>query len=146
MLRDRLKVFYILSLLVLASLLVLFVQGVFSGMSADSAEPAAEITRIDLYNEIRGNYSLISVMFANNDTVSHNFSIDTFYGEELADSFNVTVNTSATLTYRTYVYPEEIPISEYGNNSSTLRVAKLVVYIDERPEPFEEASFVFNNE
>lgn len=145
MLRDRVKVFYILSLLVLASLLVLFAQGVFSSMSADSAEPVAEITRIDLYNEIRGNYSLISVMFANNDNVSHNFSIDTFYGEELADSFNVTVNTSATLTYRTYVYPEEIPLSE-NENYSTLRVAKLVVYIDEKPEPFEEASFVFNNE
>lgn len=145
MLKDKFKLFYILSLLVLSSLLVLFAQGVFSGMSASSAEPAAEIRRIDLYNDLYENHSIISVMLTNNDSVSHNFSIDVFFGNELANNFNFSVNTSGKLTYQTYIYPEEIPILENTTINSTLRVAKFVVYIDEQSEPFEEASFIFKN-
>lgn len=139
---DKLRVVYITSLLILASLLVLFAQGAFVGLS-EGDKPVIEINRIDLYGDLVGNYSKISVRIINNDTVSHNFSISTFHDEEVANSFNITVKGGNTFTYQTDVLPEKIPISRNETINSTLRVAKFVVYIDEESEPFEQASFVF---
>ncbi|MFA0823785.1 MAG: hypothetical protein ACC612_12975 [Methanomethylovorans sp.] len=140
---DKMRVFYISSLLVLATIIIIFAQGVFSGLSTGATSPMDEITRTDLYDGFLGNHSFISVKLTNNDTVSHKFSINTFFGEELADTFNTTVNSSGTLEYGTYIYPEEIPISQNDAINSTLRVAKLVVYMDEQPEPIKETSFIF---
>jgi PDZ domain-containing secreted protein len=143
--RDKIEIFYILSLLVLASLLVLFAYSVFSGMSAGSTDPVVEINRIDLFDDFRGNYSKISVTLTNNDTISHFFSIRTFYGEDLKDSFNITVNSNNTFQYQRDVLPESIPMSENASTNSTLCVVKFMVYMDEQPEPFEKASFVFKH-
>jgi len=140
---DKIRIFYILSLLFLAGTLVLFAQGVFSGLSAGSTGPVAEITRIDLSDVFLGNHSFISVSLINNDTISHKFSINTFFCKELVDTFNTTVNSSGTLEYGTYIYPEELPVSQNETINSTLRVAKFVVYMDEQPEPIKETSFVF---
>lgn len=140
---DKMRILYISSLLVLATIIIIFAQGVFSGLSVGSTGQVAEITRIDLHDGFLGNHSFISVSLINNDTVSHKFLINTFFGEELADAFNTTVNSSATLEYGTYIYPEEIPISENETINSTLRVAKFVVYMDEQPEPIKETSFIF---
>jgi len=140
---DKMRILYISSLLVLATIIIIFAQGVFSGLSTGATSPMAEITRTDLYDGFLGNHSFISAKLTNNDTVSHKFSINTFFGEELADTFNTTVNSSATLEYGTYIYPEEIPISENETINSTLRVAKFVVYMDEQSKPIKEASFIF---
>ncbi|MCC7576351.1 MAG: hypothetical protein KK926_05905 [Methanomethylovorans sp.] len=144
-LKDKLRVFYISSLLVLGALLVLFAQGVFSGLSTDSGEQVVEINRIDLFDYFLGNYSKISVMIINNNTISHNYTIDTFYGETLKDSYNITVEANRTFHYQRDVVPEDISIFQNETINSTLRVARFVVYMDEQSEPFEEASFVFNN-
>jgi len=144
--KDKIRLFYILSLLILGSIIVLFAQGVLSGLSESSSKPVAEITRIDMYDDLYGNYSKISVFLANNDTISHNFSINTYYAEELKHSLNVTVKKSKTFFYQRDVLPNEIPVSKNQTINSTLRVAKFVVYMDDKPEPFEEAFFVFNNE
>lgn len=146
MLNDKRKTFYLFSLLVLGSLLVLFAEGVFSGLSAGSAENMAEIRRIDLFNDFVGNYSKISVMLTNNDTISHNFSINTYYDENLERNYVITIKSGKTFKYQTEVLPDRIPISQNETINSTLRVAKFVVYMDNNPEPFEEASFVFENE
>jgi hypothetical protein len=146
MLRNKVRIYYILSLLALASLIVLFAQGIFSGMITESGKTLTEINRIDLFDNFRGNYSKISVMLANNDTISHNFSIDTYYNENLEDSYNVSIDSGMTFTYQRDVLPTEIPISQNETINSTLRVAKFVVYMDDKPEPFEEARFVFKNE
>lgn len=146
MARDKVRTYYILSLLVLASLLIIFAQNVFTGLSTRSAEPLAEINRVDLFNEFLGNYSKVSVMLINNDTVSHNFSINTFFDDKLQGTFNVTVNSSKSFQYQRDVLPERIPISQNETINSTLKAAKFVVYMDAKPEPFEEASFVFKNE
>lgn len=143
---DKMRVFYISSLLVLATIIIIFSQGLFSGLSATATSPVTEINRIDLYDGFLGNYSFISVRLINNDTVSHKFSIDTFFGTELADTFNVSVNSSGTLEYGTYTYPEEIPISENETINSSLRVAKFVVYMDKQSEPIKETSFVFKSD
>jgi len=86
--KDKIRLFYILSLLILGSIIVLFAQGVLSGLSESSSKPVAEISRIDMYDDLYGNYSKISVFLANNDTISHNFSINTYYAEELKHSLN----------------------------------------------------------
>jgi len=143
--RNKVQVFYILSLLALAVLLILFAQGVFSGLFAGSGEPVVEINRIDLSNAFYGNYSRISVMLSNNGTISHNFSINVMYDEVLEDSYNVTLRANKTFIYEKIVLTDKIPISENETINSTLRTARFVVYIDEQSEPFEEASFVFNN-
>ncbi|WP_321417746.1 hypothetical protein [uncultured Methanomethylovorans sp.] len=137
---------YILSLLVLAGLLVLFAQGVFSGLFGESPETVAEINRIDLYDDVLGNYSKVSVFLVNNDTISHDFSINTFYDGDSRNSHNITVDAHSTFSYGMDVLPDRIPISPNETINSTLRVAKIVVYMDNKPEPFEEASFVFKNE
>ena len=139
---DKLRAAYITSLLILASLLVLFAQGAFVGLS-DGGNPVIEINRIDLYNDFLGNYSKVSVEIINNDTVSHNFSINTFHDYKVTNSFNITVKDGNTFTYQTDVLPEKIPISRNETINSTLRVAKFVVYMDEESEPFEQVSFVF---
>lgn len=144
--KDKIRLFYILSLLILGSIIVLFAQGVLSGLSESSSKPMAEISRIDMYDDLYGNYSKISVFLANNDTISHNFSINTYYAEELKHSLNVTVKKSKTFFYQRDVLPNEIPVSKNQTINSTLRVAKFVVYMDDKPEPFEEAIFAFNNE
>jgi hypothetical protein len=146
MAKDKARIAYILSLLVFASLLVLFAQGVFTGLFAVSGEPTVEISRIDLFDDFLGNHSKISVMLFNNDTINHNFSINTFYGEELEYSYNVTVDAGMAFSYEVNVLPDRIPISQNETINSTLKVAKFVVYMDDKPEPFEEASFVFENE
>jgi phage major head subunit gpT-like protein len=143
MARDKIEIFYILSLLIVAGLLVLFAHGVFSGISAGSAEPVVEIKRIDLFDDFRGNYSKISVMLANNDTVSHVFSINTLYDEELEDSLNITVYSGQNFTYQRDVLTERIPTSENASVNSTLRIVKFVIYIDEQIKPFAETSFIF---
>lgn len=140
---DKLKIVYITSLLILASLLVLFAQGALTGLYESSGKPVVEINRIDLQNDLLGNYSEVSIDIANNGTVSHNFSINTYYDEELANSFNITIKGGKSFTYSLDVLPEKIPISRTETIDSTLRVAKFVVYIDEQSEPFEQASFVF---
>ncbi|WP_321417751.1 hypothetical protein [uncultured Methanomethylovorans sp.] len=145
MIKDKVRISYIISLLVLASLLIIFAQSVFSGLSTTSAEPVAEIARVDLFNEFLGNYSKISIMLANNDTISHNFSINTFYDERFKDSFNVTVNSGKTILYQVDVLPDRIPISENETVSSTLRIAKFVVYTDEQPEPIKQTSFILKS-
>lgn len=139
------RILYILSLLVLGSLLVLFAQGVFSGLSGSITEPDVEISRMDLINGFVGNYSKVSVILTNNDTIRHNFSINTLYDEELKDSLNISIKGGNTFMYQSDVLSERIPISQNETINSTLRVAKFVVYMDEQPEPIEEASFVFNN-
>ena len=139
---DKLRAAYITSLLILASLLVLFAQGAFVGLS-DGGNPVIEINRIDLYNDFLGNYSKVSVEIINNDTVSHNFSINTFHDYKVTNSFNITVKGGNTFTYQTDVLPEKTPISRNETINSTLRVAKFVVYMDEESEPFEQVSFVF---
>ena len=146
MAKDKVRMYYILSLLVLAILLVMFAQNVFTGLSTTSAEPLAEINRVDLFDEFLGNYSKVSVMLVNNDTVSHNFSINTFFDNELQGSFNITVGRGKTFQYQRDVLPDRIPISQNETINSTLKVAKFVVYMDNQPEPFETARFVFKNE
>ncbi|WP_321417742.1 hypothetical protein [uncultured Methanomethylovorans sp.] len=145
MARDKVRLYYILSLLVLASLLIIFAQNVFSGLSITSAQPLAEINRVDLFDKFLGNYSKISVMLVNNDTVNHNFSINTFYDEKLQACFNVTVYSGKTFQYQRDVLPERIPISENETINSTLRIAKFVVYMDDKQKPFEEANFAFKH-
>lgn len=144
--KNKARTFYILSLLVFACLLVLFAQGVFSGLLGAVPETVVEINRIDLYDDVLGNYSKISVLLTNNDTMSHDFSINTFYDNNSRDSHNVTVDAHSTFSYGMDVLHDRIPISSYETINSTLQVAKFVVYMDDKPEPFEEASFVFNNE
>ncbi|MFA0823781.1 MAG: hypothetical protein ACC612_12955 [Methanomethylovorans sp.] len=144
--KDKARILYILSLLVLASLFVLFAQGVFSGLLGESPKTVAEINRIDLYNDNFGNYSKISVLLINNDTISHNFSIDIFYDEELTTNYNVTIDALDTFSYGRDVLPDKILTSDNKTINSTLRAAKIMVYIDNKPEPFEEAIFVFKNE
>lgn len=143
--KEKIRLLYIISLLVLGTTLVLFAQGVFSGLSASSSKPVVEISRIDMYDDLYGNYSKISVFLANNDTMNHNFSINTYYAEELKHSLNVTVKKGKTFFYQRDVLPNEIPISPNETINSTLRVAKFVVYMDDKPEPFEQARFVFKN-
>lgn len=145
MARDKVQIIYILSLLILGSLLVLFAQGVFSGLSTSYSEPIVEINRIDLFNDFLGNYSKITVSITNNDTVSHVFLINSFYDDELKENHNVTIGGNKTFQYRTNVLSERIPISQNETINSTLQVAKFVIYMDDRAEPVEEASFVFNN-
>ncbi len=145
MARDKVQIIYILSLLILGSLLVLFAQGVFSGLSTSYSEPIVEINRIDLFNDFLGNYSKITVSITNNDTVSHVFLINSFYDDELKKNHNVTIGGNKTFQYRTNVLSERIPISQNETINSTLQVAKFVIYMDDRTEPVEEASFVFNN-
>lgn len=140
---DKLKAIYIASLVVLAALLVFFAQGVFTGLFEDFGEPVIEINRVDLYNDFLGNYSKISVKIANNDTVNHSFSIQTFNDDKLKDIFNITVITGETFTYQTDVLSDKIPITRNETINSTLRVAKFVVYMDNQSKPYEEASFVF---
>lgn len=146
MARDKVQIIYILSLLILGSLLVLFAQGVFSGLSTNYSEPIVEINRIDLFNDFLGNYSKITVAITNNDTVSHVFLINSFYDDELKKSHNVTIGANKTFQYRTNVLSERIPISQNETINSTLQVAKFVIYMDDRAEAVEEASFVFKNE
>ena len=145
MARDKVQIIYILSLLILGILLVLFAQGVFSGLSTNYSEPIIEINRIDLFNEFLGNYSKITVAITNNDTVSHVFLINSFYDDELKKSHNVTIGANKTFQYRTNVLSERMPISQNEAINSTLQVAKFVIYMDDRAEPVEEASFVFNH-
>ncbi len=140
---DKLKVTYIASLLVLGALLIFFAQGVFTGLSKDSAKPLIEINRVDLYDDFLGNYSTVSIKIANNDTVNHYFSIKTFNDGELKNTFNTTINTSKTFTYKVDLLPEKVPISWNETVNSTLQVAKFEVYIDNQTKPYEEASFVF---
>lgn len=140
---DKLKIIYITSLLILASLLVLFAQGVFAGLYESSGKPVVEINRIDLQDDFLGNYSKVSIDIANNGTIGHNFSINTYYDGELADSFNITIKGGKTFAYSLDVLPDKIPISRTETIDSTLKVAKFVVYIDEQSDPFEQASFVF---
>ena len=90
--KDKARAFYILSLLVLTSLLVLFAQGVFSGLFGGAPETVVEISRIDLYDNVVGNYSKISLLFKNNDSINHDFLIKYFSDEELKYSYNTTVN------------------------------------------------------
>lgn len=144
--RNKLRTYYILSLLFLAILLLILFQNVFSGLSRTSVEPLSEINRIDLYNEFLGNYSKISVMLINNDTVSHNYSISTFYDEKHKDDFNVTVNGGELIKFKRDVLPDRIPVSDNETINSTLKTVKLAIYINEQQEPFEEASFVFNSD
>ena len=140
---DKLKIVYVTSLLILASLLVLFVQGAFIGLYESSGKPVVEINRIDLQDKFLGNYSTVSIAIANNDTVSHNFSINMYYDGELEDSYNITIKGGKTFTYITDVLSDKVPISPTETIDSTLKVAKFVVFIDEEPNPFEQASFVF---
>lgn len=141
--KNRLRTVYIASLLILATLLVLFVQGTFIGLYEQSGKPVIEIVRIDLYNDFVGNYSKVSVTIMNNDSMSHNFTISTFYDDELEDSFNTTVKGGKMFTYQSDVLPDKIPISANETIDSTLRVVKFVVYLDEESKPFEQVSFVF---
>lgn len=145
MARDKVQIIYILSLLILGILLVLFAQGVFSGLSTNYSEPIIEINRIDLFNEFLGNYSKITVAITNNDTASHVFLINAFYDDKLKRSHDVTIGGNKTFQYRTNVLHERIPISQNETINSTLEVAKFVIYMDDRAEPVEEASFVFNH-
>lgn len=140
---DKFKIAYITSLLILASLLVLFAQGAFTGLYESSGKPVVEINRIDLQDDFLGNYSKVSIDIANNGTIGHNFSINTYYDGELADSFNITIKGGKTFAYSLDVLPDKIPISRTETIDSTLKVAKFVVYIDEQSDPFEQASFVF---
>lgn len=139
---EKNKLLYIISLLILASLLVLFAQGAFAGLS-EGDKSVIEINRIDLYDDLVGNYSKVSVQITNNDTVSHNFSINTFHDDEMVKSYNITIKSGMSFTYQTDVLPEKIPISRNETINSTLRVARFVVYVDEESEPFEQVSFVF---
>jgi hypothetical protein len=139
---EKNKLLYIISLLILASLLVLFAQGAFVGLS-EGDKSVIEINRIDLYDDLVGNYSKVSVQITNNDTVSHNFSINTFHDDEMVKSYNITIKSGMSFTYQTDVLPEKIPISRNETINSTLRVARFVVYVDEESEPFEQVSFVF---
>ena len=143
--KDRLRTVYIASLLVLATLLVLFVQGTFIGLYDGSGNPAIEILRIDLHDDLVGNYSKISVTIMNNDSISHDFTVSTFYDDELEYSFNTTVKGGKVFTYQTDVLPDKIPISSNETIDSTLKVAKFMVYLDDQSEPFEQTSFVFKN-
>ena len=143
--KDKSRTLYILSLLVLATLLVLFAQGVFSELLGGSPKTVAEITRLDLYDDVLGNYSKVSVLLINNDTMGHNFSINTFYDNDLRNSYNITVDAFSGFSYGLDVLPDRIPISSNQTVNSTLQAAKFVVYMDDKPEPFEEAIFVFKN-
>lgn len=143
---DKKRITFIISLLILGSLLVLFAQGALSGLYGGTGDPSAAISRIDLYSELVGNYSIISVTVFNNDTLPHNFSIQTFYNESFDGSYNITVKGGKTFTYQTDVLYDKVPISETETVNSTVDVAKFVVYLDEQAKPFEEASFVFSKE
>lgn len=142
---DKLRVAYIASLLILASLLVLFAQGVFSGLYDSSSKASVEIDRIDLYDDFLGNYSKVSVMVSNNDSISHNFTINTFFDDDIVGSYNLTLNTGKTFTYQVDVLPTEVLLSDNMTIGSNLKVAKFVVYLDNQAKPIEETSFIFND-
>ncbi|MBN2109653.1 MAG: hypothetical protein JW705_01000 [Methanosarcinaceae archaeon] len=140
---EKLRVAYIASLLILATLLVLFAQGVFTGLLDEDSTPVIEINRIDLYSDFLGNYSKISVKISNSDTVDHNFTISTVQDEVTTNNYNVTIRSGKTFSYQTDVLPDRVPISSNETINSTLQVTKFIVYMDDRPKPIEEASFVF---
>lgn len=142
---DRLRAIYIGSLLVLATLFILFVQGAFAGMLEEDNTPVVEINRIDLHSSFLGNYSKISVTIVNSDKDSHYFSISKVQDETVTETYNVTVSSGKTFSYQTDVLPDKVPVSSNKTVDSTLQVIKLIVYMDGQAKPVEEASFIFRD-
>ncbi len=132
MAEDKSRTIYIFLLLVLAALLVLFAQGALSGvLDLASSKPLVEINRMDLHNDVAGNFSKVSVKITNRDSVDHNFTINRYIDGTLRNSIDEIVVTSGKdFTYQVDVVPESVP-----------RIVKFVVFMDESIEPYEEASF-----
>lgn len=144
---NKLRLLYILSLLILASIIIYFTYGIFSGFNeAVYNDVNAKIQRMDFDDESYGNYSKISIYLFNNDTIDHFFKIDTLYNDKIVNIYNVTVKSNNTFQYSRDVLHDKEPIYENGVRKlvkSNVTNSTISVYIDNNTNPIEKTTFLF---
>ncbi len=103
-----------------------------------------EFTRADGYNEQVGKISKISVKINNQDTMSHNYTVEVLENSELFSN-----ETFEVLPDEPFVYSMTFPIGKQYDNSTglvedSIHNASFTVYRDDRAEPIDNIVFKFD--
>ncbi len=134
----KLKHVYIFFLLIIVSILVFIAQGVYQ-QEVTYTKPV-EFNRVDGYSTELGKISAISVKISNDDSISHNYTI-----QVMTNSVSFTNQTVEVAPELPFSLSMTIPI-EPNNSTTEERVhnVSVVVYRDDKSSPIDSILFNFN--
>ncbi len=140
--KFELKYVYIFFLLVLTGTVIFIIQGLYQ-QETNSIKPV-EFNRIDGYNPELGKISEISLKINNEDTISHNYTIQVFMNAEF-----FTDETVEILPGSPFSLSMTLPIEkQYDNNTELIEEpthnASLIILRDDRTEPVDHIEFRFD--
>jgi hypothetical protein len=138
---SKLKYVYVLFLIIVVSILVFIVQGLYH-QETKYTKPV-EFNRIDGYNEGMGNISRISVRISNDETVNHNYSIQATVDSTNFSNEYVEVSPIQPFTYSIQIPTDKKFVNEQILNESVHNIS-LIVYRDDKSEPLDQIEFVYN--
>ncbi len=140
--KYNLKNVYIFFLLILISLLIFIVQGVYQ--QETKYTKSVVFNRVDGYSAELGNISEITVQINNDDTISHNYTV-----QVQTDSVYFTNETVEVVPELPFSLSMTLPIGKHYDNSTGLTEkpvnnVSVAVYRDDRAEPIDSIKFKFN--
>ncbi len=138
----KLKYVYIFFLLIVTGIIIFIVQGLYQ-QETESIKPV-EFNRIDGYNPEFGKISEISIKIDNEDTTSHNYTVQVFMNSEFFTNETVEVFPESP-----FLFSMTLPIEkQYDNNTELIEEpthnASFIIYRDDRTEPIDRIEFRFD--
>jgi hypothetical protein len=138
--RYSLKHVYIILLVVVVSLLVFIVQGLYQQETKYVKQ--VEFKRVDGYIENTGNITEVQIKINNPDTIKHNYSFNVsinsaFFTEEIVE-----VLPDLPFTFK-IMLPLEKQITE-GSIEEAVHNISFAVYRDDRSEPIDRIEYKYD--
>ncbi len=138
--RYSLKHIYIILLVIVVSLLVFIVQGLYQQETKYIKQ--VEFKRVDGYSEGTGNISEVQVRINNQDAVRHNYTVQVslnsvFFTEEIVE----------VLPDQPFTFKIALPFEKQSLEQSieeALHNVSFIVYRDDRPEPIDRIIYKFD--
>lgn len=144
MIRDKSKFIYILSLIILATLIILVAYGTFSHIFSLEKDSKTNIkfSRTDLYMPAKGNYSNILIQIFNNDTISHFYSINLIHNQQYKLNYGISVNANNTFTYSTNTIYHNMSMYNSSYHNFDPNILDIYVYMDNKTKPVEQIQYI----
>lgn len=138
--KYSLKHIYIILLVVLVSLLVFIVQGLYQQETKYVKQ--VEFKRIDGYAEDVGNITEVQIKINNPDTVNHNYSINVSINSIIFTNETVEVLPDQPFTFK-ITLPIEKQITEYSIEEAVHNIS-FDVYRDDRTEHIDRMEYNYD--
>ncbi|MDO8726596.1 MAG: hypothetical protein Q7J35_11060 [Candidatus Methanoperedens sp.] len=138
--RYSLKHVYIILLVVVVSLLVFIVQGLYQQETKYLKQ--VEFKRIDGYSEGTGNISEVQARINNQDTVRHNYTVQVSLNSVFFTDEIVEVMPDQPFTFK-IVLPVEKQFSDLSVEEALHNVS-FIIFRDDRPEPIDRIEYKFD--